>query len=204
MFEEATLQKESTFREVRFLMTRNETLSEREVIERVKKGNKEAYQLIVVRYMKRAYYIALGFVHNHEDALDISQESFIRAFRKIRGFNTQKPFFPWFYKLMRNLCLDHLKRSSRIQEIPFEETQIMKEEREDRELKETLWRGIESLSLEQREVIILRYFQQMSYQEIAEITEKPVGTIMSSLYYAKKKLREIMGKFLAMNKDVRR
>jgi len=185
-------------------MIKDETLSEREVIERVKKGNKEAYQLIVVRYMKRAYYIALGFVHNHEDALDISQDSFIKAFRKIKGFNTQRPFFPWFYKLMKNLCLDHLKRRSRIQEIPLEETQVMNEEREDRELKETLWRGIERLPLEQREVIILRYFQQMSYQEIAEITEKPLGTVMSSLYYAKKKLREIIGKFLALNKDIRR
>ncbi len=196
MFEEAALERKFLFHKVTVLKNNEETLSEREVIEQVQKGNKEAYQLIVVRYMKRAYYIALGFVHNPDDALDISQESFIRAFRKIKRFNTQRPFFPWFYKLMKNLCLDHIKRGCRIREIPLERIQVPKEERNDRELKETLWRGIESLSLEQREVIILRYFQQMSYQEIAEITEKPIGTVMSTLYYAKKKLRGIVGKLL--------
>ncbi len=196
MSEEAVFERKVPFHKVTFLKKNEEILSEREVIEQVKKGDKEAYQLIVVRYMKRAYYIALGFVHNPEDALDISQESFIRAFRKIKGFNTQMPFFPWFYKLMKNLCLDHIKRGGRIHEIPLERIQVAKEERNNRELRETLWRGIESLSLEQREVIILRYFQQMSYQEIAEITDKPIGTVMSTLYYAKKKLRGIVGKLL--------
>ena len=196
MSEEAVFERKVPFHKVTFLKKNEEILSEREVIEQVKKGDKEAYQLIVVRYMKRAYYIALGFVHNPEDALDISQESFIRAFRKIKGFNTHRPFFPWFYKLMKNLCLDHIKRGGRIHEIPLERIQVPKEERNNKELRETLWRGIESLSLEQREVIILRYFQQMSYQEIAEITDKPIGTVMSTLYYAKKKLRGIVGKLL--------
>jgi len=97
---------------------------------------------------------------------------------------------------LKNLCLDHIKRGCRIHEIPLERIQVAKEEKNDRELKKTLWRGIESLSLDQREVIILRYFQQMSYQEIAEITEKPIGTVMSTLYYAKRKLRGIVGKLL--------
>ncbi len=67
-------------------------------------------------------------------------------------------------------------------------------------MKEILWRGIEKLPFEQKEVIILRYFQQLSYQEIAEITARPVGTIMSSLYYAKKRLREAIKKFLSPEK----
>ena len=62
-------------------------------------------------------------------------------------------------------------------------------EREDKEMKEALWRGIEELSLEQREIIILRYFRGYSYQEIAEIMRKPIGTVMSSLHYAKKRLK---------------
>ena len=119
--------------------------------------------------------------------MDLSQESFIRAFRKIKSFNTQMPFFPWFYRLMKNLCIDFLKRSSHHKEVPLEEVHVLKEEREDRELKEVLWRGIEKLPMEQKEVVILRYFQQMSYQEIAEMTGKPAGTVMSSLFYAKKR-----------------
>jgi RNA polymerase sigma-70 factor (ECF subfamily) len=181
-------------------MTENRTLSESEVIRQVKKGNREAYQVIVERYMQRAYYIALGFVRNSQDAMDISQDSFIKAFRKIKRYDPEKPFFPWFYKLLKNLCLDHIKRRSRVQEIPLDEARILNEKREDREMKEILWRGIETLSFEQKEVIILRYFQQFSYQEIAEITAKPVGTVMSSLFYAKKRLKEAIKKFLSPEK----
>jgi RNA polymerase sigma-70 factor (ECF subfamily) len=196
MPEERALCRKIVIRKVGLLMRNDRDLSERELIELVKKGSREAYQEIVSRYMKKAYYIALSYVHNHQDALDISQESFIKAFRKIKSFSTQKPFFPWFYKLMKNLCLDHLRRRSRVKEIPLEGIQVLEKEREDREMKEVLWRGIERLPFEQREIVILRYFQQLSYGEIAEMTEKPVGTVMSSLYYAKKRLKKTIGKYL--------
>ena len=68
-------------------MDNKTALSEKEVLELVQKGDKEAYQIIVLRYMQTAYYIALGFVHNQEDARDLSQETFIRAFRKIKKFD---------------------------------------------------------------------------------------------------------------------
>jgi RNA polymerase sigma-70 factor (ECF subfamily) len=200
MSEETALQGEFYVPKDRIMMTENRPLSESEVIKQVQKGNTEAYQVIVERYMKRAYYIALGYVRNVQDAMDVSQESFIKAFRKIKRFDSEKSFFPWFYKLLKNLCLDHIKRRSRIQEIPLDEARILNEEREDREMKEILWRGIETLSFEQKEVIILRYFQQFSYQEIAEITAKPVGTVMSSLFYAKKRLKEAIKKFLSPQK----
>lgn len=200
MSKETALQGEFYIPKDRIVMKENRTLSESEVIRQVKKGNREAYQVIVERYMQRAYYIALGFVRNSQDAMDISQESFIKAFRKIKRFDPEKSFFPWFYKLLKNLCLDHIKRRSRVQEIPLDEARILNEEREDREMKEILWRGIEALSFEQKEVIILRYFQQFSYQEIAEITAKPVGTVMSSLFYAKKRLKEAIKKFLSPEK----
>lgn len=200
MSKETALQGEIYLYEDRVVRTENNALSESEVIKKVQKGHTEAYQVIVEHYMKRAYYIALGFVRNAQDAMDVSQESFIKAFRKIKRFDPGKPFFPWFYKLLKNLCLDHIKHRSRTQEIPLDEARVLREEREDREMKEILWRGIEELPFEQREVIILRYFQQYSYQEIAEITARPVGTVMSSLYYAKKRLREAIKKFLSAEK----
>ena len=197
MSEETALHREFYLRKDRVVMVKEKDLSESEAIKLVQKGDKEAYQVIVERYMKRAYYIVLGFVRNSQDALDLSQESFIKAFRKIKRFDPERPFFPWFYKLLKNICLDHIKRKSRAQEIPLDEIRVFKEEREDKEMKEILWKGIESLPFEQREVIILRYFQQLSYQEIAEITAKPVGTVMSSLYYAKKRLKEKIKKFMS-------
>lgn len=196
MSEEAVLEKRLVFEGATVCMEKEEVFSETEVIERIKKGDREAYQEIVSLYMKRAYYIALGFVHNPQDALDISQEAFIKAFRKIKRFDIQKPFFPWFYRLLRNLCIDYLKQRSKRAEVPLNGVQVLKTEKDDREMKEVLWKGIDSLPMEQKEVILLRYFQQFSYQEIADIMEKPVGTVMSSLYYAKKRLKEIIWKYL--------
>lgn len=196
MTEQAALPKDQIFTGEKVHLKLNREESERELLERVQKGDKEIYGVIVKRYMHSAYYIALGFVHNQQDALDVSQDAFVKAFRKIKMFDSSKPFFPWFYRLLRNLCIDHLKRKSRMRAIPLEDVPVLSDEKEDRELKETLWKGIEKLSFEQREVVILRYFRQLSYAEIAELTGKPIGTVMSSLFYAKKKLKGIIGKYL--------
>lgn len=190
------MERELVFQNIEFPMKKERVRSEREILELVKKGNREAYQEIVSRYMKTAYYIALGLVHNHQDALDISQEAFVRAFRRIKSFNAERRFFPWFYQLMKNLCIDHLKRTSRMKEVPLDGIQVLDEKKEDEEMKRVLWKGIEELAFEQREVIILRYFRQFSYQEISEIVGKPIGTVMSSLYYAKKRLKVIVAKYL--------
>ena len=173
----------------------DKALTERQMLERVRRGDREAYQGIVQRYMQTAYYIALGFVRNPQDALDVSQDAFVRAFRKIKQYDPEKRFFPWFYRLLKNLCLDHIKKRRRLAEVPLEDVQVFREDKDNRELKEILWKGIEQLPFEQREVIILRYFQQCSYQEIAEVTGKPMGTVMSSLFYAKKKLKDILKKY---------
>ncbi len=173
----------------------DKALTERQMLERVRRGDREAYQGIVQRYMQTAYYIALGFVRNPQDALDVSQDAFVRAFRKIKQYDPEKRFFPWFYRLLKNLCLDHIKKRRRLAEVPLEDVQVFREDKDNRELKEIIWKGIEQLPFEQREVIILRYFQQCSYQEIAEVTGKPMGTVMSSLFYAKKKLKDILKKY---------
>ncbi len=173
-----------------------ESLTEREILERVRLGDKEAYRLIVTRYMTRAYSIALGYVRNHEDALDLSQDCFVKIYRKLKRYDPRRPFFPWMYEILKNLCLDHLRSRKKKRAIPLEGLQIAGPEGEDRELKAVVWRGIHSLSPDHKEIILLRYFQQYSYKEIAEITGRPLGTVMSTLFYAKAKLREILKGYL--------
>ncbi len=170
--------------------------NEKDIIEQIRKGNKEAYRAIVNKYMKRAYYIALGFVHNEQDALDISQEAFIKAYRKLKSFDSNKKFFPWFYQIIRNLCLDWIKKRRKASEIPLNGVRILESPEEDKEMKAILWKGIDELSMEEKEILILRYFQEFSYQEIAQILNKPIGSVMSSLYYAKKKLKKTLEKYL--------
>ena len=196
MAKEMALSKDQAFPGEKALTDAERGSSERELLEVVQKGNREAYGAIVKRYMHSAYYIALGFVHNQQDALDVSQDAFIKAFRKIKMYDASKPFFPWFYRLLRNLCIDHLKRKTRMRAIPLDDVHVLSEEKDDRGMKEALWKGIEKLPFEQREIIILRYFRQYSYAEIAEIVGKPIGTVMSSLFYAKKNLKGIVGKYL--------
>lgn len=179
---------------------KDEKISENALLKFAAEGNKEAYQEVVTKYKSMAYYVALGFVKNAQDALDISQEAFIRAFYQIKKFDVSKAFYPWFYKILKNICLDHLKRRNFPNEIPIERIAFFEDETKNLELRDCLWKEMERLPLVQREVIILRYFRQCSYKEIAEMIQIPVGTVMSSLYYAKKKLRKMLVPYLTDKK----
>ncbi len=180
-------------------LEKTETLTEQQILEEVAAGNKEAFCHIVTRYMTRAYSIALSYVHNHQDALDLSQECFIKIFRKLKRYDPRRPFFPWMYEILKNLCLDHLRSRKVKSAVSLDCLQVADVPGEDRDLKAAVWRGINDLDSDDKEIILLRYFQQYSYKEIAEITGKPIGTVMSSLFYAKAKLREILKGYLGRN-----
>jgi RNA polymerase sigma-70 factor (ECF subfamily) len=171
-------------------------LSDSEAIQAVRAGDREAYKVIVERYMRRAYGIAITFVRNPQDALDVSQMAFIKAYRNLKRFDTTRPFFPWFYKILRNICLDQLRRASRSREIPLEDIGTLKAETRDHDMRQILWLAIEALPLEQREAIVLHYFEGMSYRDLAETLDRPIGTIMSSLYYARQRLKKAIRGFL--------
>lgn len=170
-----------------------------EIINKVKKGDKEAYGIIVKKYMKKAYFLALSFVGDTNDALDLSQTAFIKAYMSISRFDQKKPFLPWFYSILRNLCFNFMKRKKLISIIPLEKVDKSnsalwkKDHTED--TREIVGKAISSLSSPGREVILLRYFQEYSYKEMAEMLGCPIGTIMSRLYYARKKLKENLEKY---------
>ncbi len=167
-------------------------MPEQTILRHVQAGNKNAFRFIVEKYKGAAYSVALGFLRNQQDALDISQDAFIRAYRHLKSFDPDRPFYPWFYQILKNLCLDFMKKRQRRKSMPGEEVPLYYEEENDPELERNIWAAIETLPFEHREIIILRYFRQYSYKEIAEITRKPVGTVMSSLYYSKKKLKSVL------------
>jgi RNA polymerase sigma-70 factor (ECF subfamily) len=201
--EERVLEKGIALVGGKIWMTPSSPLSEKDLLSLVRRGDREAYGRVVEKYMKPAYFIALGLVRDPQDAMDLSQEAFIRAFRGIKRFDTERPFFPWLYRILKNLCIDHLKKCRRHNEIPLEGIQVAGKKEQDKELTEILWNGIQKLPFEQKEIIILRYFQQLTYREIADITSKPLGTIMSSLCGAKKKLRGILGKYMGFEERQR-
>lgn len=174
------------------------------VLQRCQRGSAEAFEVLVNRYMKDAYFIALGLVGNREDALDLSQEAFVRAFRHIKDVKPGRKFFPWFYQILKNLCVSHLRKRRYRQasslngedcpEVASTNDCFSPEEVAKRnEMKAQVWQAIGKLDEKHREVIILRHFQNMSYENIAEALFCNKGTVTSRLYYARKKLEELLG-----------
>ena len=172
-------------------------------IERCQKGSAKAFEMIVNRYTKQSYSIALGLVGNHDDALDLSQEAFVRAYKNIGKLRKSSRFFPWFYQILKNLCFTHLKRK-RIRQtsslhnpdgklIPisaegdwFVPDAVMERD----ETKDKVWKAIGKLSDKHREVIVLRHFENLTYEQIAAALYCSKGSVMSRLYHARKKLKK--------------
>ncbi|HUV36477.1 MAG TPA: RNA polymerase sigma factor [Patescibacteria group bacterium] len=171
----------------------------RETLREWKRGSVKAFEVIVRATMKRAYAISLGLLGNAEDARDVSQEAFIAAHRARRRFDDQRPFFPWFYRILRNRCLNFIQMRARRREISMD---VLSEradgrDRPDRDMIrkeriEAVWRALFALSPDHREVIVLRTFQEFSYREIAEALGISEGTVMSRLYYARKALAKAL------------
>jgi RNA polymerase sigma-70 factor (ECF subfamily) len=177
--------------------------NERDIILKWKKGEKGAFEHLVRRYMTEAYFAALGFVGNREDARDLSQDAFVKAFEAKDRFDADKPFFPWFYRILKNHCLNFLKRRVKGHESLYFEDQPGKEryksstpspleKLETAERHRILRAAIDRLSVEHKEVIVLKNFKGYSYADIAELLDIPIGTVMSRLYYARKLLKEMI------------
>jgi len=163
-----------------------------DLIAAVVAGNKEAFAGIVEKYRHRAFLAAVSIVGNEQDAYDLSQEAFIRAYRNLHKFDLERPFFPWFYRILKNRCLSFLRTRKRRAEVSMEVVAPMAGETVDRDTLRLVRECVEALPMNHREIILLRYYQGYSYQEIADILDKPIGTIMSGLFYARKKLQEAL------------
>jgi RNA polymerase sigma-70 factor (ECF subfamily) len=173
---------------------------DRELILQLKKGKMKAFRKLVEKYKKPAFFIALGLVGNREDAYDLSQEAFIRVYRNLGRFDIRHKFFNWFYAILSNLCKNHLRgreirtryiknidaeTNNRANPMPGPEVLMERNERSVR-----LWEEISKLPLDFKEIIILKHFQGYSYKEISQMLNIPLGSVMSRLYYARKKLKD--------------
>jgi RNA polymerase sigma-70 factor (ECF subfamily) len=162
------------------------------------KGKIRAFEKLVNRYKKNAYFIALGLVGNSDDAFDLSQEAFVRVYKSIDKYNGRSKFFPWFYTILTNLCKNHLKKqdirrkylNNEVAREKLSQSEELEIESEKEDLKQKLLDEIERLPFKFKEIIVLKHFRGFSYKEISETLGIPVGSVMSRLYYARKKLKE--------------
>jgi RNA polymerase sigma-70 factor (ECF subfamily) len=173
---------------------------EREIIRGWKRGDKRAYEALVRRYMSDAYLVAYGYVGNAEDARDLSQEAFVKVYQARARFDDERPFYPWLYRVLRNHCLNFLRRgrvevslddANTHREIASPQSTAL-EELESDERRRIVRAAVARLSEDHREIIVLKNFKDCSYKEISEILEIPIGTVMSRLFYARQALRALV------------
>jgi RNA polymerase sigma-70 factor (ECF subfamily) len=192
--------------------------SDLELVSRYRKGDQRAFELLVKRYQRKVYSLAYGIVHNPEDALDISQEAFVKVHRYIDKFKGSASFYTWLYRIVVNLCIDHLRRAGRAHSVEYDDAidrsrgtlaaaAIVPSQQgtnpsaayRDKEILQHVQAGLETLSDNHRAVIIMREIEGLSYKEMAKIMECSKGTIMSRLFHARKRLQAyLLG---ALNED---
>jgi RNA polymerase sigma-70 factor, ECF subfamily len=167
------------------------------------RGDRAAFGELVRVYQRRAYAIAYGFVGNRDDALELAQESFARAYKAMPRFKAGLPFYPWLYRIIKNTCLNHLQRRRRRGETSLDGLMdsgydVATADGDPArhaalgDLRQSIAVAMQRLSPEHREILLLRHFEDLSYTEIAECLEVPKGTVMSRLHAARGRLREVL------------
>jgi RNA polymerase sigma-70 factor, ECF subfamily len=170
-------------------------------------GDDDAFRELMERYKGRAFGVAVGIVGNGDDALDVVQDSFIKAYYKLKEFRFGSNFYTWFYRLLVNQAIDRWRKSARSAEVPLDEGWLSEDASppdafsyprtpedlaRNRELGDALQRAIASLPEYHRAVIVLREVEGMAYGEIAKALKCSVGTVMSRLHYARGKLKDAL------------
>lgn len=179
-----------------------------ELVRLAKEGSKADFGKLVNHYYEMVYAVTYGVVRNHEAARDVAQEVFIKAYRDIGNFAGQSKFKTWLYRISFNAAIDHTRQRKYAESLDATDAS----DDEDRpalvipdksagpreitgrqELRKKLEEAIEQLSPDHRAVLVLREWEEMSYEEVAETLGLQIGTVMSRIFYARKKLAEILG-----------
>jgi RNA polymerase sigma-70 factor (ECF subfamily) len=179
---------------------------------KAKRGDIDAFGELVERYKERAYMIALGFVGSPDDAMDLSQEAFVKAFKAMRTFKDGADFYPWFYAVLRNTCFNFLrKRKTRressldaAQEYGFDVADVAPDPSttlERKEMRALVRAEIDKLAPVHKEILLLRHFELLSYKEMAGVLGCPIGTVMSRLYAARQALKVRLTCYMTEGED---
>lgn len=184
-------------------------MDEKKIIEQVLAGDNNAFGALVEAYQDRVYNLALRMCGNADDAFDLSQEAFVRAWRGLSGFQQEAAFSSWLYRLTANVCLDWLRAKKRRPTVSLtkadddgEEAQLEiadpgkspEELLEAAEDRAALVKAMNELPVDYRQILTMRAINDMSYTEIAEALALPEGTVKSRLSRARLALRNILVK----------
>jgi RNA polymerase sigma-70 factor, ECF subfamily len=165
----------------------------------VQKGDKEKFGVLMERYEAKLFRYARKFLSGHANIEDVVQDVFIKTYQSIQSFDTSQKFSPWIYRIAHNTFVNQLKRFSKsrlsffdfdtfIPHAVYEDTAMT--EQEQAEMKKMVDKGLEMLSPDYKEIVILYYLEELSYKEIADVLRIPVGTVGVRIRRAKESLRK--------------
>jgi RNA polymerase sigma-70 factor (ECF subfamily) len=175
--------------------------NERKIILRAQKGDVGAFELLVERHGKLVYNLALRMLRDAHEAENLAQEAFLRAWRGLPGFQMQAKFSTWLYQIVTNLCYTRLPALQRelANQVPDEDLANLPDDRQSvenviltDEWRSLIYAAIDNLPDTYRLLINLRHLQMMSYEEIAEVTGMPLGTVKTGIFRARQLLRKTL------------
>ena len=195
-----------TFKSKRMVSSRNEDIGDIYVLlEKIKDGDREAFMKVVSLYQKKVFLLAYSFFHNREDALDIVQETFFRLHQKIDTFRMDKNFQNWILQIAKNLCIDNYRKhhskkkeweiNKDVEEIGLPLNNPHKSNNSS-DLKDIISRCVKQLAERQRMIFVMKHYNQLKYNEIAQILNISLGTVKSLHFKAVQNLRGLMSPYL--------
>jgi RNA polymerase sigma-70 factor (ECF subfamily) len=173
------------------------------LVNAAQKGDMEAFEELVARHRDKIFARAFSMMRNEEEAIDLSQEAWVRAWQRVKQFQRESSFATWMTRIVINLCLDQLRKQKRFRAESIEQldeelggverqmpvvTPNPAERLERSELRQRIDRALGQLSYEHRTVLVLHEFEELEYKEIAKRMSCSIGTVMSRLFYARRKM----------------
>jgi RNA polymerase sigma-70 factor, ECF subfamily len=191
------------------IRSRSVNPGDEELVASARQGNRGAFEELVERHKRRAYHIAFGFTRDGEDAKDLSQEAFLKAFTNLKNFDGRSSFYTWFYRILVNLCLDYKRRHKRVPAEEFDEATVARMDPSHeparprspdqqvlaRQISVKVGAALEALPARQRVAFVLKNHQGLSIKEIAELMDTAEGTVKVHLHRAVTALRERLAEF---------
>ena len=191
------------------------------LVKRVRDGDQRAYKLLVERYQRKVYSVALGMVKDREEARDVAQEAFIKVYKYLEHFKGDSSFYTWLYRITTNICIDVLRKRGSVRGdfVEFDETIQMDSAEANigalgsrlgtnpqksalrKELAAKIQEALEQVPEKHRAILLLREVEGMSYEDLSRTLEIPKGTVMSRLFHARAKVQKILSEYLELDES---
>ncbi len=189
------------------------------LVKRVRSGDQRAFKLLVERYQRKVYAVALGMLKDKEEAMDVSQEAFVKVYKYLDHFKGDASFYTWLYRITVNICIDIIRKRAGAggEAVEFDETMPMDVSEANigalgsrlgtnpqksalrRELAEKIQEALAAVPEKHRAILLLREIEGMSYEDLSRTLDIPKGTVMSRLFHARAKVQKILSQYLELD-----